>query len=182
MSYNDSKKQSKPDNGFDIMVAMINIKPASVDPERLFSYWRISRKYLQNRYMPSLTKPCLPKSILRNPRDSLPNFFRQTGLGRDNLPNSANWVSGNCPYSGVYAQFAETQFAETQFGEPQFAESEGQFAEFFFVKLGKVVTICRIRQTGFRRIVRYSQNRLSPVNHVKNVFLTKNQHLNNCSK
>ena len=35
--------------------------------------------------MPSLPKPNLP-----NPRDSLPIFFRQTGQGRDNLPNSAN--------------------------------------------------------------------------------------------
>ena len=53
-------------------------------------------------------------------------FFRQTGQSRDNLPNSANWVSATIPNSGVYAQFAETQLAETQF-----AESEVQFAEFF---------------------------------------------------
>ena len=38
----------------------------------------------------------------------------------------------------------------------KFAESEGQFADFFFGKLGKVGTICRIRQTGFRQIVPYS--------------------------
>ena len=44
-----SKMQSKPDNGFDIMAAMTNFKPASVDPERLFSYGRISKNYLQNR-------------------------------------------------------------------------------------------------------------------------------------
>ena len=52
MSYKDIKKQSKQDNGFDIMAAMTNFKPASVDPKRLFSYVRISKNYLQIRLSP----------------------------------------------------------------------------------------------------------------------------------
>ena len=53
MSYIDLKKQSKPDNGFDIMAAMINFKPASVNPQRLFSYGRISKNDLQNQLSPA---------------------------------------------------------------------------------------------------------------------------------
>ena len=79
------------------------------------------------------------------------DFFRQTGQGRNSLPNSANWVSANCPIFRIFAQFAETQFAETQF-----ADSEGQFAELFFGELVKVGTVCRIRQTGFRQTVPHS--------------------------
>ena len=48
MSYSDFKKQSKPDNGFDIMAAITNFKPASIDPERLLSCGPISKNYMQN--------------------------------------------------------------------------------------------------------------------------------------
>ena len=57
MSYNDFKKQSKPENGFDITAAMANFKPASVDPERSFSYELISKNWLQNR-LPIMTEMC----------------------------------------------------------------------------------------------------------------------------
>ena len=79
----------------------------------------------------------------------MPNFFGKLGTKVGTICQI--WQTGfrqTVPYSGVYTRFAETQFAESHI-----EESEGQFANFFVGKLGKVGTICRFRQPGFRQTV-----------------------------
>ena len=43
---------SKPDEAFNLVQAIDAFRPASIDPERLFSYGRVAKKFLQNRMSP----------------------------------------------------------------------------------------------------------------------------------
>ena len=52
VSYQQFLKQSKPDEAFDLVQALDAFRPASIDPERLFSYGRVAKNYLQNRMSP----------------------------------------------------------------------------------------------------------------------------------
>ena len=49
ISFSEFVKRSRPNNKVDIISFFENFKPASVDPERLFSYGRLTKNYLQNR-------------------------------------------------------------------------------------------------------------------------------------
>ena len=78
-------------------------------------------------------------------------FFRQTGQSRDNLPNSANWVSANCPkFRGI------CPICRNPACRNPICRIRGTVCRVFFDKLGKVGTICRIRLTGFQQTVLYS--------------------------
>ena len=52
ISFKDFVKRSKPDDQIDLVSIVDGFKPCSDDPERLFSYGRLSKTYLQNRLTP----------------------------------------------------------------------------------------------------------------------------------
>ena len=52
MAFKKNKKVNTKTGGFTVSAVMRNLRPSTADPERLFSFGRLSKNYLQTRLTP----------------------------------------------------------------------------------------------------------------------------------